>query len=217
MRKQTIAPPALAAALAATLALSLAGCGGVPTNRSMYSAHQPVVEKVDYTLDVTTGYAGLAYGEQARLAGWFQAMGLKYGDKVYVDDPNASPATRSAIEAVASRYGLSLTDQAPDDAGQVAPGSARVFLTRSKAFVPGCPDWSAKSDFNPGNATSTNYGCAVNSNLAAMVANPEDLIHGSTDTGSTVLMTSNKAIQAYRAASPTGQGNTVAATGTKGN
>jgi pilus assembly protein CpaD len=30
-------------------------------------------------------------------------------------------------------------------------------------------------------------------------------------------MTSNKAIQTYRAASPTGQGNTVSATGTKGN
>ena len=59
------------AALAISLGLALSGCGGIPTNRSMYSVHQPVVEKVSYTLDVTTSGSGLAYGEQGRLAGWF--------------------------------------------------------------------------------------------------------------------------------------------------
>ena len=94
------------AALAISLGLALSGCGGIPTNRSMYSVHQPVVEKVSYTLDVTTSGSGLAYGEQGRLAGWFDAMGLKYGDKVYLDDPNANAATHNAVEAVASRYGM---------------------------------------------------------------------------------------------------------------
>ena len=37
------------AALAISLGLALSGCGGIPTNRSMYSVHQPVVEKVSYT------------------------------------------------------------------------------------------------------------------------------------------------------------------------
>ena len=33
---------------------------------------------------------------------------------------------------------------------------------------------------SPTSTTSSmsNYGCAVNSNLAAMIANPEDLVHG---------------------------------------
>ncbi|SFG18646.1 pilus assembly protein CpaD [Novosphingobium sp. CF614] len=204
-------------ALALSLGLALAGCGSIPTNRSMYSEHQPVVEKVNYTLDVTTGGSGLAYGEQGRLAGWFNAMGLKYGDKVYVDDPSASPATRSAVEAVASRYGLMLGDEAPQTAGYVTPGTARVVIVRSKASVPGCPDWSAKSDFNPNNGLSSNYGCATNSNLAAMIANPEDLLRGADTTGSTVTMSSSKAIEAYRKAEPTGNGNTVTETGSKGN
>jgi pilus assembly protein CpaD len=71
--------------------------------------------------------------------------------------------------------------------------------------VPGCPDWSAKSDVNVRNATSTNYGCAINSNLAAMVANPEHLLKGAENTGSTTVMTSSKAIDSYREAPPTGE------------
>ncbi|WP_333605127.1 CpaD family pilus assembly protein [Novosphingobium sp.] len=204
-------------ALALSLGLALAGCGGIPTNRSMNSIHQPVVEKVNYTLDITTSGSGLAYGEQSRLAGWFNAMGLKYGDKVYVDDPSGNAETRDAVEAVASRYGLMLDSDAPQTAGYVTPGTARVVIVRSKASVPGCPDWSAKSDFNPNNGLSSNYGCATNSNLAAMVANPEDLLRGADTAGSTVAMSSNKAIDAYRKAEPTGNGNAVSKTGTKGN
>lgn len=204
--------------LAVTASLALAGCGGVPTNRSMNSVHQPVVERVDYTLDVTTGGSGgLAYGEQSRLAGWFDAMGVKYGDKVYVDDPSGSGATRSAVEAVASRYGILLSDQAPQSAGYVSAGSARIVITRAKASVPGCPDWSANSDFNPNNGLSSNYGCAVNSNLAAMVANSEDFVKGADSTGSTVLMSSTKAIEAYRKAETTGKGSKVSQTGSKEN
>lgn len=205
------------AAIALTLGLTLAGCGGMPTNRSMYSVHQPVVEKVNYTFDVSTGGGGLAFGEQGRLGGWFDAMGLKYGDKVFVDDPSNNPSTRSAVEAVASRYGILLSEGAPETSGYVSPGAARVVIVRSKATVPGCPDWSAKNDFNPNNGVSSNFGCATNSNLAAMVANPEDLLHGADSAGSTVTMSSNKAIDAYRKAGPTGNGNTVSQTGTKGN
>lgn len=204
------------AALAFALGLGLAGCGGVPTNRSMSSVHQPVVEKVNYTLDVSTGSAGLAYGEQQRLAGWFDAMGVKYGDKVYVDASSASDATRSAVEAVASRYGLLLSEEAPMTGGYVPAGTARVIVTRTRASVPGCPNWSSNSDFNPNNGLSSNYGCATNSNLAAMIANPEDLIRGAETTGNTVVMSSSKAIDAYRKAAPTGSEG-LSKTSTQGN
>jgi pilus assembly protein CpaD len=38
----------------------------------------------------------------------------------------------------------------------VNAGTARIVVTRTSAQVPGCPDWSAKSDANFKNATSTN-------------------------------------------------------------
>lgn len=198
-------PRAAGAALAVSLGLILAGCGGLPTNRSLYSVHQPVVERVNYTLDVDTGAGGLSVPEQSRLAGWFEAMDLGYGDRVAIDDPMESPATRAAIEALASRYGILVSDIAPDTAGYLDAGTARVVITRSNARVPGCPDWSADNDANPLNATSSNYGCAVNSNIAAMVADPEHLIKGSEARGSTVIMSSTKAISSYREQAPTGQ------------
>ncbi|WP_395331676.1 CpaD family pilus assembly protein [Novosphingobium sp. BL-8H] len=203
-------------AFALSLGLALSACGGIPTNRSMNSVHQPVVEKVNYTLDVGIGGDGLAYGEQTRLADWFTAMGARYGDRVYIEDTSGNPATRSAVEAVASRFGMQLSEGAPATEGYLDQGRARVVLVRAKASVPGCPNWSTNSDFNPGNGLSSNYGCANNSNLAAMVANPEDLVHGQQSDG-TSSVRSSKAIDAWRNAAPTGSGGTaVSSTSSKG-
>jgi len=186
------------AALALSLGLALSACGGMAANPGLESVHQPVVDKTNYVLDVTTGPGGLSLPEQRRLAGWFDAMKLRYGDKVYIDDPLASGATRSAVEGVASRYGMLLSDGAPVTQGYVNAGAARVIVVRSSASVPGCPDWRDNSDTNFVNGTSHGYGCAVNGNLAAMVADPSHLVHGATGSGETVVMSSNKAIDAYR-------------------
>lgn len=197
---------ALGAALALSLGTLLAGCGGMAQNTQLESIHQPVVSRTNYTLDVTTNPGGLSLPEARRLAGWFEAMDLRYGDRISIDDPLSSGATRAAVEAVAGRFGLLVGDTAPVTPGAINAGTARVIVTRTSATVPGCPDWSAKSDTNFKNATSSNYGCASNANLAAMVADPEHLLKGATGTGRTVVMSSNKAIDSYRDAKPTGEG-----------
>ena len=195
----------LAGSLAVSLSLVLGACGGYPTeNRSLYSARQPVVERTNFTLDVNTAGDGLPVSEQTRVAGWFEAMGLGYGDRISLDDPTANPAVTEDLAALASRYGLMVSNGSPVTAGYVDPGQARIVVTRSTASVPGCPDWSANNEANEYNATYPGYGCGVNSNLAAMVANPEDLISGQKGTGETVVTTSTKAIQAYREQPPTG-------------
>ena len=186
-----------ALAIASTLALSLSACGG-PMNRSLYSTAQPVVERTHYTLDLAGGPGGLSIPEQRRLAGWFEALDLKYGDRVAIDSDTANPATTAAVAAIVDRYSLALSDQAPITEGFVQPGFTRVVVTRSVATVPGCADWSDDYDGNYNNATSRNYGCATNSNYAAMVANPEDLVRGQELDGHPVITTSNSAIEAYR-------------------
>ncbi|HEX5644034.1 MAG TPA: CpaD family pilus assembly protein [Erythrobacter sp.] len=194
--------PALALAL--SLGLALSGCGGMASNQSLYSTKQPVVERTSYTFDVRTSESGLTVSEQQRLDGWFDAMDLGYGDRISIDDPLASEATLGTVEELAGRRGILVDKGAPVTSGAVLPGYARVVLTRSTASVPGCPDWSASSDMNYNNATSTNYGCASNSNLAAMVANPQDLIKGQRGSSETVIMSSSKAIKTYREQAPTG-------------
>ncbi len=195
----------LAGSLAVSLSLVLGGCGGVPTeNRSLYSIRQPVVERSNFTLDVNVAGDGLTVAEQQRVAGWFEAMDLSYGDRIAIDDPSANPAVREDVSALAGRYGLLVSEGSPVTSGYVDPGQARIVVTRSTAHVPGCPDWSANNEANDHNATYPGYGCAINGNLAAMVADPEDLIHGKKGTGETVVTTSTKAIKSYREQAPTG-------------
>lgn len=195
----------LASAATLSLALALGACGGIAKNASLESIHQPVVERTNYVLDVNAGPGGISLPEQRRLSGWFEAMNLRYGDRITVDDPMRSGANRAAVDAVAARFGMLVGDTAPVTAGEVGAGTVRVIVTRSSASVPGCPDWSAKSDANPRNATSPGYGCATNGNLAAMVADPEHLLHGARSTGDTTVMSSTKAIETFREAEPTGK------------
>lgn len=195
----------VAAALTLALGLSLAGCAGEPTNRSLDSIKQPVVQRTNMTLDLNAGAGGLPIPEEKRLNDWFAAMNLGYGDRVSIDDPIASKATKENVAQIAGRYGLLVSDGAPVTPGAIAPGTVRVVITHSDASVPGCPDWREKAGYNYNNGTNNGFGCAVNGNLAAMVANPEHLIHGAEGTGETVIMTSDKAIDSYRKQVPTGE------------
>jgi pilus assembly protein CpaD len=212
-----------AAAIALTLGLSLAGCAGQPSaNRSLDSIKQPVVDRSNFSLDVDSGGGGLTIAEQRRLNDWFAAMDLGYGDRISIDDPLASPATKQTVTDIAARYGLLVSDGAPVTDGLVNPGRVRIVVTRSKASVPGCPDWEGSSSVNYSNGTSDGFGCAVNGNLAAMVADPEDLIHGRSGSGETTVMTSTKAIDSYRKQAPTGEGglkttSSAASAGSGGN
>jgi pilus assembly protein CpaD len=196
---------ALGAAIALSLGLALSGCGDTPNNRTLYSVKQPVVERNNFTLDLASGAGGLATPEQQRLAEWFDAMNLRYGDRVAIDAAVTNDAVREDVAAIASRHGILLGEGAPVTEGFVQPGMVRVVVTRSRAYVPGCPDWSDKMASNLTNATSDDFGCAINTNLAAMVADPQHLLKGAEGTGETIVMSSTKAIQSYREAAPTGR------------
>ncbi len=212
--------PSLLAKKALLIALgpiALAGCttGTMPVNRSLESAHQPVIQRTNYTFDLVASPDGLAPTEARRLAGWFEALDLRYGDRIAIDDPVASSSTRSSVEAVVSRFGMMLSEAAPETPGYVNAGTVRIVVSRSTASVPHCPDWDTKTDRNFNNATASGYGCAVNGNLAAMIANPEDLVKGNKSASETTVMSSDKAISSFRSKVPTGEAG-LKATSSKG-
>ncbi len=188
------------------LATALAGCThDRPTvaMRGVSSVNVPVVSRADYVFDAAAPDGSLGPSEEARLDGWFRSLQLGYGDSIYVDGPYADGA-RADVARVASRYGMLIHDGAPVTAGGVAPGSVRVVVSRTRASVPNCPNWSVPSQPNLENATMSNFGCGLNSNMAAMVANPEDLVHGREGSGLTDSTTATRAIGVYRTAPPTG-------------
>lgn len=194
----------LATALAP--ALLLGACGGT-LNRGLESVHQPVVSRSDYVFDVNTNGTVLAPGEQQRLAGWMASLRLGYGDRISVDDPNPyGSGVRDQVSAEVAHYGLLLSDDRPVTGAPVPEGSVRIVVTRMKASVPGCPDFSRVSQPEFNSNTSSNQGCAINANLAAMVANPADLVRGQPGADADDTLTSSKAINTYRNAVPTGSG-----------
>jgi len=201
------------------LSLALGGCGGGTLNPGLESVHQPVVARTDFVMDVQTGgSSGLAEGESTRLAHWFESLELGYGDRVTIDDPSsyANGEARGAVAALTSRYGLLLGDGTPVTAGQVAPGTIRVVVSRMTASVDECPDWSRPSQPEFESSTTSNYGCAMAKNLAAMVASPEDLVRGQVGAGGGDARAASKAIKVFRDRIPTGM-QEVKTVSSKGN
>ena len=185
------------------LASSVAACNTPDlADKGVAAVNVPVVTTADYVFDAAAPDGALAPGESDRLNGWFQGLGLGYGDAIYVDGPFAE-AARGQVAAVAGQYGMMVSAGAPVTTGDVQPGTVRVVVSRRRAEVPHCPNWSLPSQPNYDNRNMSNFGCGVNTNIAAMIANPEDLIHGR-EAGTTDVDAAAKAVLFYRSAPPSG-------------
>jgi len=172
-------------------------------DKGVAAVNVPVVTSADYVFDAAAPAGALAPGEADRVNGWFHGLGIGYGDTIYVDGEDAYQA-RAQLAAIAGQYGMMVSAGAPVTAGMVQPGTVRVVVSRRRAVVPYCPNWSLPSSPNYDNRNMSNFGCAVNANLAAMVANPEDLIHGRAGSGINDTNTAAKAVILYRSAPPSG-------------
>lgn len=180
-------------------------------NPSLYSVHQPIVQRTDYVFDLAAGGGGLSPSEASRLQAWFESLDIGYGDRIFLDESSSygASAVREDVARVAGSYGLILSDGSPVTAGPVQPGLVRVVVTRMSASVPGCPNWAYAPEGGAPISTDSNYGCAVNSNIAAMVADPNDLVAGRTGDGVGDATAAIKAVRAYRDRTLSGAGGTV--------
>ena len=188
--------------LSSALAGCTAGMADIP-DRGVAAVNVPVVTTANFVFDASAPAGSLAPGEAERLNSWFSTLGLGYGDSIYVDGGDAY-AARNQVASIAGNYGMMVEAGAPVTAGAVAPGSVRVVVARRRAEVPGCPNWSVPSQPNIENRSMSNYGCGVNSALAAQVANPEDVLHGREAGAVGDAMTGAKAVMMYRRQAPTG-------------
>jgi pilus assembly protein CpaD len=182
------------------VAFALTGCGHRPydiPDRGIESVNVPVVARSDYVFDAAAPDGTLAPYEAARLNAWFAGLNLGYGDRIYVDGPYAGGA-RSDVAQIVGNYGLMVADGAPVSPGAIGPGMVRVIVSRTRATVPGCPNWSVPSQPNSQNRTMSNFGCAVNGNLAAMVADPQDLANGREGPAAIDGVDGAKAVNMYR-------------------
>ena len=184
-------------------ALATPGFAADPA-RGVSEVNVPVITRADYAFDAAAPDGTLSPSERARLSAWFAGLGLGYGDRVYVSGPYADSA-RMDVADVAGQFGMLVSPGFPVTSGEVAPGAVRVIVTRTTASVPGCPHWEIASQPNYANRSMPNFGCGVNGNLAAMAADPQDLVWGRESGGVVDSTTATRAIQSYRKAAPTGE------------
>ncbi len=177
-------------------------------DRGMEPRHQPVVDRTDFIFDLQAdGSGALSSYDEQRLTVWFNALRLGYGDHVSLAGLSNSPlALRDGINDVVGRYGLLVEGDAPITVGEAPVGGLRVVVSRSVASVPSCPSWRDKAEANFHGGLTDNYGCATANNLAAMIADPRDLIEGRSSSFDVTNGVSSKAIKTYRDKEPTGAG-----------
>lgn len=138
------------------------------------------------TLDTSTtqldlrfvpGSAALAAPDAARLRQAAASGGIKPTDRVIVaaaGTPYLAQQRVGAVSALLLHYGI-----VPVSGAQEVPiNHAVVAVERTLVTLPACPNWSKRpySDFD--NQPSSNFGCATESNLGMLVANPSDLVTG---------------------------------------
>jgi pilus assembly protein CpaD len=176
-------------ALATLPLLALAGCmqteEQIGFSNRMHT--QIVAEETTAELKIDTVVAGETLGafERDAVKSFATAYQQEGHGAVIISRPSNGPDDISAIRAAADARAVMLAEGV--DAGAIAEGTYDGTGARSTPLiisyrtynttVPNCPDmshWDFSDTYS--NAALPSFGCAVSVNLAAMIANPSDLV-----------------------------------------
>lgn len=164
--------------------LVLAGC---QYDAVLEDDYKPASVQERHPIKVVNGTArtgirapnGVLNTEQANAVANFAIEAKRYPSaKVQIRYPGGSGAGRSLANGIA----ISMMERGVPR-GRIWIGSysgrandpIQLVMQRKVAVGPVCGDWSSDLSDTYANRPYTNFGCATQANLAAMVANPEDL------------------------------------------
>jgi pilus assembly protein CpaD len=190
----------------------LAACAAGPKGWSESNVEKRnKVELVRLTQDIDFNTAGadatLPEAAANAVDNFLKVNAISHNDELSLDLPQAKSREetkdnlkhRRALSAYLAARGLSLAAAATPYGAEPLPGTARLVVGRYVVTPPACPDWSKPAGADYQNTASSNHGCAVESALGRMVANPHDLIEGR-DLSPASGATGAKAIQTYNEA-----------------
>jgi len=133
----------------------------------------------DLKVQFIGGAEGLSVDDAARFDAFVANYRVRGNGSLGISVPNG-PASRAAITFLSERAaatGIS-RDKILVSTREVANGDTRVDVSyiAYTAQAPTCGDWSENLAFSGDNLTPKNFGCSVQHNIAAMVADPRDLL-----------------------------------------
>jgi len=127
----------------------------------------------------------LGDSERAAVKAFATAYEQEGKGKVVISRPSNGPSDVAALRAAADARAVMLAEgvdpiniaEGPYDASGARQAPLLITYTTYETVVPGCPDISSV-DFADASSNSAlpSFGCAVNVSLAAMIADPSDLV-----------------------------------------
>jgi len=140
-----------------------------------YQRHPITVTKDTARIELVPHGAGLTAVERNEVARFAQsALANASHSSVVLKHPRSARATAEIVASILMEEGI--------PAGRIVTtayaGRGPVVLTfaRTVAVTTPCGDWSQNLSFDPENEPFPNFGCAHQQNIAAIVANPNDLV-----------------------------------------
>jgi len=205
MTRKTNTARALGMASIAMMSLGLTAC--LPA-KSQWSENDTIkrntvsLHHITHDLKFAGDQTGLTDAQAAELDRFLGRSMAGYGDEFAIDAGSeaADADRRQAITAYLRSRGLSVSVQPAVYGGALAPNTVRLILNRYVVTPPPCPDWRKPAGEDYNNQAGSNFGCATETNLGLMVANPKDLVDGRT-IGPADGEQAAKAIENYRAGS----------------
>jgi pilus assembly protein CpaD len=171
---------------AAVLSVLVAGSCSVTNDGNTISedgAHNhPITVEPSYRelkVQFAGGEAGMSSEDAVKFDAFLADYRVHGNGSLGISVPNGAPA-HDAITFFAERAaatGIS-RDKILVSTHDVSNGDFRVAVSyiSYKASADSCGDWSENLAFTADNQTPKNFGCAVQHNIAAMVADPRDLL-----------------------------------------
>jgi len=187
------ARPLLALLAVLLVALSAGGCWRSPRFQAPFTLANPserhpiAVRQGEAALDLAVypGTSGLNESQKGQLYAFLNDYKAQSAERLLIRAPSGGPNETAAMRAYddvrrALRYAgikpVSVTLEPYFGNGDPS-APLRLSYLQFVAEPPDCPDWSENIGRDPQNMPWPNKGCATQRNLAAMVANPEDLLH----------------------------------------
>lgn len=171
-----------ASLLLVAAAFTLAGCKAEDVALEDFNPHDTAAERYPIKVVQAPIKMGLATKSDTLQPSQINAVASfarSAKSKIRIAYPSGSPHGR----AMASEVGQLLVQQGVSPGMITAasyPGGAsapvQVSYTRSVAVTKECGDWSEDLGMQSSNTTYTNFGCAMQHNTAAQVANPDDFV-----------------------------------------
>ena len=177
-------PALLKAVGCAAIAITASGCQGI--NGELDDVYQPSLHYQRYPIQVTKGKVQMKVpARSARLSSGHEDAIARFGQTARSHQAStvsvARPAGQTSADVVAGRVTQLLKAQgisARNIRHTTYSGHGPVLMSYSRhmAHTAECGDWSEDITVTGQNQPYPNFGCTSQHNLAAMVANPKDLV-----------------------------------------